>query len=118
MEIEVKEKEKRVYIWLTKEESCNEQINEQLKPLFKECKSNGYLAVVYRSGTEDLVETIRALLLYNIRRSAELRKEKERKIVDPVGNSVAAQMAEERKLAIERKRKRAEIRRKLEEGTL
>lgn len=118
MQIEVKTKEKRVYIWLTKEESRNEKLNEQLKPFFKECKSKGFLAVVYRSGTEDLVETTRALLIYNIHRSAELRKEKEREIVDPVGNSVTEQLAMERKLAIERKRKREEIRRKIREGTL
>lgn len=118
MEIEVNPKEKHVYIWLTKEESGNEKLDEQLKPFFKECKSKGFLAVVYRSGTEDLVESTRELLRYNIHRSAERRKEKEREMVDPVGNSVTEQLAIERELAIERKRKRAEIRRKMREGTL
>ena len=118
MEIEVKKQEKRVYIWLTKEESNDEQIDKQLKPFFKECKSKGYLAVVYRSGTEDLVETTSALLIYNLYRCEELRREKEKKNDNSIKDSNATLLAMEHQLALERKRKRAEIRRKVKEGTL
>ena len=37
-----------------------------MKPCYKECKEHKYLAVVYRSGKEDLLETTKDLLRHNL----------------------------------------------------
>lgn len=36
-----------------------------MKPFYKECKDHKYLAVVYRSGRESLLETTKDLLRHN-----------------------------------------------------
>lgn len=118
MEIEILAEKKRVYIWLTKEEARDEQLKERLKPLYKKYKAKGYLTVVYESGTGDLQESIRELLIYNMYRSAEKQLEKERGAEFPTGNTIAGLLAMEHSLAAERRRKREEIQLKLKEGSL
>jgi len=76
MEIEIKDQEKRVNIWLTHAESRDDELKESLKPLYKEYKAKSYLVVVYESGTEDLEALTKDLLLYNRVRLRELDKEK------------------------------------------
>ena len=74
MEIEVKDKEKRVNIWLTKAECQDVNLKAGLKPLFQEYKKKGYLVAVFESGTEDLEGLVRDLLLFNRIRLRELDK--------------------------------------------
>ena len=50
MEIEVKDKQKRVNIWLTHAESQDEALMESLKPIYREYKAKKYLVAVFASG--------------------------------------------------------------------
>lgn len=79
MEMEVRDKEKRVYIWLTHTESEDPALKESLKPIYQEYKAKKYLVAVYESGTGDLEESIRDLLLYNRVRLRELEEPKKKK---------------------------------------
>ena len=66
MEIEVKDEEKRVNIWLTRAESHDQALLESLKPIYKKYKDKKYLVAVFHSGKENMKESIRDLLIYNI----------------------------------------------------
>ena len=79
MEVEVRDKEKRVYIWLTRAESEDPALKESLKPIYQEYKAKKYLVAVYESGTGNLEESIRDLLLYNRVRLRELEEPKKKK---------------------------------------
>ena len=79
MEMEVRDKEKRVYIWLTRAESEDPAMKESLKPIYQEYKAKKYLVAVYESGTGNLEESIRDLLLYNRVRLRELEEPKKKK---------------------------------------
>ena len=78
MEIGVKDKEKRVNIWLTRAESQDQALLDSLKPLYKEYKAKKYLVAVSSSGTEDLKSLTCDLLRYNRVRLRELEKQKEK----------------------------------------
>ena len=82
MEIEVKDKEKRVNIWLTRAESQDQALLDSLKPLYKEYKAKKYLVAVFHSGNGNMKESIRDLLLYNKTRIRELEMEKEKQAAD------------------------------------
>ena len=74
MEVEIKESQKQFLIWLTKAESADETLQRRLNPFYKECKAKGFLVAVFHSGTEDLFETMRALLIYNKYRLDEIEQ--------------------------------------------
>ena len=74
MEVEIKKPQKMVYIWLTKAEAENAQLRESLKPFYQICKTMGFLCAVFMSGTEDLRESIRDLVIYNRYRLDELER--------------------------------------------
>lgn len=61
MQIDVHEDKKLVCVWLTKDESAD----EELKPLYEKYKQRKYTVAVYRSGDQDLTELTGALLRYN-----------------------------------------------------
>ena len=65
MRIHMDEDKKIAEIWLTKAESDDPAVDARLKPFYKECKDHKYLAVVYRSGRENLLETTKELLRHN-----------------------------------------------------
>ena len=65
MRIHMDEEKRIAEIWLTKAESDDPAVEGRLKPFYKECKDHKYLAVVYRSGKEDLLETTKDLLRHN-----------------------------------------------------
>ena len=65
MRIHMDEDKKIAEIWLTKAESADPAVEARLKPFYKECKDHKYLAVVYRSGRESLLETTKDLLRHN-----------------------------------------------------
>ena len=66
MRIHMDEDKKIAEIWLTKAESDDAAVDARLKPFYSECKAHKYLAVVYRSGKEDLLETTKDLLRHNL----------------------------------------------------
>ena len=65
MRIHMDEEKRIAEIWLTKAESDDPAVEARLKPFYKECKDHKYLAVVYRSGRESLLETTTDLLRHN-----------------------------------------------------
>lgn len=65
MRIHMDEEKRIAEIWLTKAESDDPAVEARLKPFCKECKDHKYLAVVYRSGRESLLETTKDLLRHN-----------------------------------------------------
>ena len=71
MKIEIMEQQKQVCIWLTREESADEDVQKKMMQLLKPYREKQYFFAIYRSGTQDLTEMTSALLIYNIKRSAE-----------------------------------------------
>ena len=93
MEIEVKDKEKRVNIWLTRAESEDHALLESLKPIYKEYKAKMYLVAVFHSGNGNMKESIRDLLIYNKTRMRELEMEKEKQPAEHKQRAVKREMA-------------------------
>ena len=81
MEINVMDDEKLVTIWLTRAEQADAELRERLKPLYAKYKAKKYMVAQFHSGTEDLYEGTRDLLLYNRRRSAELAIKREKELM-------------------------------------
>lgn len=71
MRMDVKEHSKVVELWLTRDETNDQQFLESLKPLYRQYKAQNYMVAVFYSGEEDLYQQTRDLLLYNRRRAAE-----------------------------------------------
>ena len=71
MKIEITEQKKQVCIWLTREESADEDVQKKMMQLLKPYREKQYFFAIYRSGTQDLTEMTSALLKYNIKRSAK-----------------------------------------------
>ena len=71
LRIEITEQKKQVCIWLTREESADEDVQKKMMQLLKPYREKQYFFAIYRSGTQDLTEMTSALLIYNIKRSAE-----------------------------------------------
>ena len=65
MRIHMDEEKRIAEIWLTKAESDDPAVEAKLNPFYSECKDHKYLAVVYRSGRESLLETTKDLLRHN-----------------------------------------------------
>ena len=80
MKMNVRDDSKIVDIWLTKEEKENQELREQLKPLYKEYKAKRYLVAVFESGEEDLWDNTSQLLCTNRRRMAERETEQEKQM--------------------------------------
>ena len=66
MEFNVHEKEKYVSIWLTRAESADEVLRENLTPLYTEYKQKNYRVVVFESGSADLTMLTKDLLAHNL----------------------------------------------------
>ena len=65
------EQQKQVCIWLTREESADEDLQKEMMQLLEPYREKRFFFTIYRSGTQDLTEMTSALLIYNIKRSAE-----------------------------------------------
>ena len=72
MQMEIRDAEKRLIIWLTRAESEDENMNESLRPIFREYAARKYLVAVFESGQESLEALTRDLVLYNRVRIHEL----------------------------------------------
>ena len=80
MEIIVMDDEKLVTIWLTRAEQEDATLRKRLKPLYAKYKAKKYMVAQFHSGTGDLYECTRDLLLFNLRRSAELEVQREKEL--------------------------------------
>lgn len=65
MRINMNQEMKVAEIWLSKAESNDPEIEKKLKPFYRKCKDRKYMAVVYRSGKENLFETTKDLIIHN-----------------------------------------------------
>ena len=65
MILDVCEKNKIAYYWLSKEERDNMELRQSLQPEHKEWKSKGYHVCVFLSGDGDLLENTKELLIHN-----------------------------------------------------
>ncbi|MCD7946084.1 MAG: hypothetical protein LUF81_05725 [Clostridiales bacterium] len=79
MEVNVRDNEKLVDVWLTNAEKNDPQIQAQLRELYAKYKDKKYLVAVYQSGSRDLYESTLALLAYNKKRVAELDVQREKR---------------------------------------
>ncbi len=66
MKIEFKEKpRKKVLIWLSADEANDSNMMHSLKGKFSEWKKEGYLPVIYKSGTGNLEDSMYLLMKHN-----------------------------------------------------
>lgn len=65
MEICVKDEEKLVEIWLTKDEKADAALRESLQPLYARYKGSKYKVAVFCSGGGSLYDGTERLLLHN-----------------------------------------------------
>ena len=68
MEINPHQESKLVEVWLTNSEKRDAELRERLKPLYREYKEKDYLVAVFESGTQDLAELDRNMLVTFVRR--------------------------------------------------
>ena len=75
--------QKLVEIWLTNAEKVEPALQEILKEIYAKYKAKKYLVAVFESGTGNLYQNTRDLLLFNRRRSAEraVRQTKQHQII-------------------------------------
>lgn len=59
-------KNKYVEIWLSNAENKDTEIETNLKTMYDKYNSDKYRVVVFRSGTENLADNTKDLLLYNM----------------------------------------------------
>ena len=78
MNVKIHEPAKIVEIMLTHTEQADEEVRKQLKKLYAQYKGTKSTVAVFLSGSRDLYEDTRELLLFNRRRAAE-RAVQERK---------------------------------------
>lgn len=71
MEMNVRDNQKLVEIWLTNAEKIDPVLREGLKEIYAKYKTKKYMVAVFESGKGDLYENTRDLLLFNRRRSAK-----------------------------------------------
>lgn len=78
MELDINKDRGIALIWLTREESADPAVSQQLKPIYAKCRVQGLMAAVMYSGKEELYANTRDLLVENRRRQAEKEVRTER----------------------------------------
>jgi len=79
LEMHVRDEQQLVEIWLTKAEKKDQELRAGLKDIYDNYKKKNYLVAVYESGEKDLYENVRDLLVYNKRRTAERKVQREKR---------------------------------------
>ena len=79
LEMRVHDDKKLVEVWLTKTEKDDPQVKAELIALYAQYQSSKYMVAVFQSGEQPLYPTIRDLLAYNRRRSAEVAVQRAKK---------------------------------------
>ena len=65
MEMNIRNDERIVEIWLTNPEKANEKLRDSLKPVFDKYRDMKYKVAVFQSGSRDLADSTAGLLLHN-----------------------------------------------------
>lgn len=78
MEISVRDSNKIVEVWLTREEKQDVNLRERLKEMYQEYKAKKFLVAVFESGEQNLEELTGSLLGYNRKRTVQLEMEREK----------------------------------------
>lgn len=78
MEINVRDSNQIVEVWLTREEKQDINLRERLRPLYQKYKAKKFLVAVFESGEQNLEELTGSLLGYNRKRIAQLEMEREK----------------------------------------
>ena len=79
MEINVRDDDKILEVWLTRAEKQDINLRERLKPLYQEYRAKKYLAAVFESGDQNLEELTGSLLGYNRKRIVQLEMKREKR---------------------------------------
>lgn len=74
----MRDSNKIVEVWLTREEKQDVNLRERLKPLYQEYKAKKFLVAVFESGEQNLEELTGSLLGYNRKRSVQIEMEREK----------------------------------------
>ena len=77
MEINIRDEQKIVEIWLNRAERDDTNLSDTLRKICTEYKPRNYTVAVFRSGEEDLCDLTSGLLLTNRRKLAEREVEGE-----------------------------------------
>ena len=83
MEINVRDDMKLVTIWLTRAEQEDTALRERLKTLYAEYKAKKNMVAQFHSGTEDLYQGTRDLLIFNRKRIEEIALQREKQTAGP-----------------------------------
>ena len=83
MEINVRDDMKLVTVWLTRAEQEDLALRERLKEVYAEYKVKKYMVAQFHSGTEDLYEGTRDLLIFNRKRIEEIALQREKQVAGP-----------------------------------
>ena len=83
MEVYVRDDMKLVTVWLTRAEQEDTALRERLKELYADYKAKKYMVAQFHSGTEDLYQGTRDLLIFNRKRIEEIALQREKQAVDP-----------------------------------
>ena len=75
----MRDSNKIVEVWLTREEKQDANLRERLKPLYQEYKEKKFLVAVFESGEQNLEELTGSLLGYNRKRTVQLEMEWEKR---------------------------------------
>ena len=102
MEMNVRDDQKLVEIWLTNAEKIDPVLREGLKEIYAKYKTKKYMVAVFESGKGDLYENTRDLLLFNRRRSAEKTVQQAKKQYSSLLSSDTAVISEEGRKAFDR----------------
>lgn len=78
MEIIRDDQAKQIQIWMTRQESQDDALQDRLKPAYAQWKREKYLVAVFRSGRGDLRESVTDLLLHNQKVLAQRAMERQR----------------------------------------
>ena len=78
MEMNVRDEQQLVEIWLTNAEKKDQELRAGLKDIYDIYKKKKYLVAVFESGEKDLYQGTLDLLAYNKRRCAELEVQREK----------------------------------------
>lgn len=78
MEINIRDDNKLVEVWMTNAEKRDQALRERLRPLYQDYRAKKYLVAVFLSGPGDLERQTYDLLCYNKKRAAELEVQREK----------------------------------------
>ena len=79
MELNVRNENRIVEIWLTKAEKQDERVQRELKLVYQSFKGTGYTVATFLSGDQDLTDMTSGLICYNRKRIAQMEVEQEKK---------------------------------------